>query len=310
MQDTDRGTVRRGSACLPGRHQLRHCAALQEPAGLALYRCRSLCMAWVARQPPAYVYCVVSWYHRANAYPATADLLSGLLKNATAINPKARVRGCSSNVSNYNGLAQNGTLSGYDELVYYQYALVILCRSPLTELPRNLAPLLSAAGFPAHVRNLVPYPRSHLTFRRSSSRTRDAQACRVTRARAATGATISLRASAGGRRRTRRRRSSTRSCGSSLARRVTGRATRPRRALTPLATPARRFFPRPRLATGSRRTSSSCSRTQTRHSRRFKTTELAVFSQGIYEVLLYVKNRASYVLQCRPRGFIAGPRVP
>jgi hypothetical protein len=86
---------------------------------------------------------------------ATADLLGGLLKNATAINPKARVRGCSSNVSNYNGLAQNGTLSGYDELVYYQYALAIRCSSALTRASRNLAPLLTAAGFPAHVRSFV-----------------------------------------------------------------------------------------------------------------------------------------------------------
>lgn len=63
----------------------------------------------------------------------TAKLLGQILADARARNPASRVRGVSSNVSNYNGLG-NQVQAGYDELVYHA----------------NLAPLLEAAGFPAH----------------------------------------------------------------------------------------------------------------------------------------------------------------
>ncbi|KAG8892828.1 hypothetical protein FRC00_011435, partial [Tulasnella sp. 408] len=64
---------------------------------------------------------------------ATADLLGELLTNAKAIYPDASVRGVATDVSNYNGLG-NQPQMGYDDLVYAQ----------------NLAPLLTAVGYPAH----------------------------------------------------------------------------------------------------------------------------------------------------------------
>lgn len=63
----------------------------------------------------------------------TATLLAELLNDAKAIYPGAWVRGVATDVSNYNGLG-NQPQMGYDELVYAQ----------------NLAPLLTAAGYPAH----------------------------------------------------------------------------------------------------------------------------------------------------------------
>ncbi|KDQ09306.1 glycoside hydrolase family 6 protein [Botryobasidium botryosum FD-172 SS1] len=63
----------------------------------------------------------------------TADILSGIYKAAQALNPKAKVRGVATNVSNYNGLG-NQDQEARDELKYHV----------------ALAPLLTAAGFPAH----------------------------------------------------------------------------------------------------------------------------------------------------------------
>lgn len=105
-------------------------------------------------------------HHRSHTVPSlagwpdnlapTADILSKIYKDAQALNPKAKVRGVSTNVryifpckfwvmiprvnsrltpysSNYNGLG-NQDQQGYDELKYVS----------------NLAPLLTAGGFPAH----------------------------------------------------------------------------------------------------------------------------------------------------------------
>ncbi|CAE6479873.1 unnamed protein product [Rhizoctonia solani] len=63
----------------------------------------------------------------------TAAVLSEILKNAKTQNPKATVRGLVTNVSNYNGLG-NQEQQGRDELKYIN----------------DLAPLLTAAGYPAH----------------------------------------------------------------------------------------------------------------------------------------------------------------
>ncbi|KAH7107169.1 putative cellulose 1,4-beta-cellobiosidase II precursor [Auriculariales sp. MPI-PUGE-AT-0066] len=63
----------------------------------------------------------------------TAVVIGQLVKDAQAINPKAKIRGIATNVSNYNGLG-NQNQTGYDELVYV----------------RNLQPLLAAQGVDAH----------------------------------------------------------------------------------------------------------------------------------------------------------------
>ncbi|KAF8752867.1 Glycosyl hydrolases family 6 [Rhizoctonia solani] len=71
----------------------------------------------------------------------TASVLAEILNNAKARNPKSTVRGLVTNVSNYNGLG-NQEQQGRDELKYIN----------------DLAPLLTAAGYPAHF--LVVRPRS------------------------------------------------------------------------------------------------------------------------------------------------------
>jgi cellulose 1,4-beta-cellobiosidase len=63
----------------------------------------------------------------------TAVVIGQLVKDAQAINPKAKIRGLATNVSNYNGIGNNNQ-TGYDELVYV----------------RNLKPLLAAQGVDAH----------------------------------------------------------------------------------------------------------------------------------------------------------------
>ncbi|CAE6383720.1 unnamed protein product [Rhizoctonia solani] len=63
----------------------------------------------------------------------TAAVLGEILNNAKAHNPKSTVRGLTTNVSNYNGLG-NQEQQGRDELKYIN----------------DLAPLLTAAGYPAH----------------------------------------------------------------------------------------------------------------------------------------------------------------
>ncbi|QRW22644.1 glycoside hydrolase family 6 protein [Rhizoctonia solani] len=63
----------------------------------------------------------------------TASVLAEILNNAKARNPKSTVRGLVTNVSNYNGLG-NQEQQGRDELKYIN----------------DLAPLLTAAGYPAH----------------------------------------------------------------------------------------------------------------------------------------------------------------
>ncbi|KAF9467387.1 putative cellulose 1,4-beta-cellobiosidase II precursor [Collybia nuda] len=62
-----------------------------------------------------------------------ANNLIEIVNAAKALNPRATVRGVSTNVSNYNGLG-NQEQTGYDELVYVQ----------------NLAVLLKAQGWDAH----------------------------------------------------------------------------------------------------------------------------------------------------------------
>jgi cellulose 1,4-beta-cellobiosidase len=69
---------------------------------------------------------------RQNLAP-TAAVLGEILNNAKAHNPKSTVRGLTTNVSNYNGLG-NQEQQGRDELKYIN----------------DLAPLLTAAGYPAH----------------------------------------------------------------------------------------------------------------------------------------------------------------
>ncbi|KAG8799425.1 hypothetical protein FRC16_005114, partial [Serendipita sp. 398] len=56
-----------------------------------------------------------------------ADIISEIVTKAKAINPKSKIRGVATNVSNYNGLG-NQPQEGYDDLVYV----------------RNLQPLLAA----------------------------------------------------------------------------------------------------------------------------------------------------------------------
>ncbi|KAF8058671.1 putative cellulose 1,4-beta-cellobiosidase II precursor [Lyophyllum atratum] len=63
----------------------------------------------------------------------TATVIGDLLTAATALNPKATIRGIATDVSNYNGLG-NQPQEGYDELKYI----------------RKLAPLLAAQGIDVH----------------------------------------------------------------------------------------------------------------------------------------------------------------
>jgi len=87
----------------------------------------------------------------------TVDILSGIYKDAQMLNPKARVRGVATNVSNYNGLG-NQIQEARDELKYHM----------------DLAPFLTAAGFPAHfiVDSRLPFSDSFTLYR--SDRTKSA----------------------------------------------------------------------------------------------------------------------------------------
>ncbi|KAG8977740.1 hypothetical protein FRB90_008727 [Tulasnella sp. 427] len=99
-------------------------------------RCISLAIATLSALPNVAIYVDAAhagWLGWPGNIGPTASLLAELLTNAKAINPNAWVRGVSTDVSNYNGLG-NQPQMGYDELVYAQ----------------NLAPLLTAAGYPAH----------------------------------------------------------------------------------------------------------------------------------------------------------------
>jgi cellulose 1,4-beta-cellobiosidase len=95
----------------------------------------SLAIATLSRLPNTSLYVDAAhagWLGWPGNIEKTAALLAELLNNAKAINPNAKVRGVSTNVSNYNGLGNN--VQGFDELRYH----------------RDLAPLLTAQGFPAH----------------------------------------------------------------------------------------------------------------------------------------------------------------
>lgn len=99
-------------------------------------RCISLAIATLSQLPNVAIYIDAAhagWLGWPGNIGPTATLLAELLNDAKAIYPGAWVRGVATDVSNYNGLG-NQPQMGYDELVYAQ----------------NLAPLLTAAGYPAH----------------------------------------------------------------------------------------------------------------------------------------------------------------
>ncbi|CAE7194327.1 unnamed protein product, partial [Rhizoctonia solani] len=73
------------------------------------------------------------WLGSPDNLAPTAAVLGEILNNAKTHNANATVRGLTTNVSNYNGLG-NQEQQGRDELKYIN----------------DLAPLLTAAGYPAH----------------------------------------------------------------------------------------------------------------------------------------------------------------
>ncbi|KIO23387.1 hypothetical protein M407DRAFT_27166 [Tulasnella calospora MUT 4182] len=96
----------------------------------------SFAIATLSRLPNVAIYVDAAhagWLGWPGNIGPTATLLAQLLNDAKAIYPGAWVRGVATDVSNYNGLGNQPEI-GYDELVYAQ----------------NLAPLLTAAGYPAH----------------------------------------------------------------------------------------------------------------------------------------------------------------
>ncbi|KAJ8521554.1 hypothetical protein ONZ45_g1754 [Pleurotus djamor] len=99
-------------------------------------RASAFAVAELSKLPNVYIYldgAHAAWLGWPDNLGPTADILAEILSQAKALNPSAAVRGVATNVSNYNGLG-NATNFGYDELIYIQ----------------NLAPLLTARGFPAH----------------------------------------------------------------------------------------------------------------------------------------------------------------
>ncbi|KDQ30164.1 glycoside hydrolase family 6 protein [Pleurotus ostreatus PC15] len=93
-------------------------------------------VAWLSQYANVSIYldgAHAAWLGWPDNLGPTADILAEIVNRAKVINPAAAVRGVATNVSNYNGLGTS-TNYGYDELDYV----------------RNLAPLLTARGLPAH----------------------------------------------------------------------------------------------------------------------------------------------------------------